>query len=155
MKTPVRLRIFRVGERRERHATELVCAVTQYLLELPIAFEGPTGRVDKCNTHRRFFEERAKLLLASAERFLGALPLGDIVHDGHEQMVIAPRGGDHGHVDAHPHQGAVLAPVALHQLEGLSFTLQQLVGKPPVGFTILLVGNVHERQRAEFLRGVA
>src|SRR5438309_1343929 len=151
---PVRRRILRVCERREGHASELVCAVTQHLLEFPITFEGPAGRVAQCNTDRRLFEERAKLPLASAERFLGALPLGDVVHDRHEQTVIALRARDQRHMDAHPHQGAVLAPVALYQVEGLPFALQQLVGKPPVGFTILLVRNVHERQRAEFLRRV-
>src|SRR5258705_4966258 len=55
---PVRPCILRVGERGEGHATELVGAVTQYLLELPIAFEGPTGRVDERNPDRRLFEKR-------------------------------------------------------------------------------------------------
>src|SRR5271167_4979374 len=90
-------------------------------------------------------------LLAMAQRLFRLLSFRDVFGERHDESRHALGARNKRNVVAYPDETPILAPVLLLDLKLSSFSLEELGGKRPIGFAVVLMGDVEKRKRPEFL----
>src|SRR5262245_39343114 len=86
--------------------------------------------------------------------FLCLPALGDVIDDRHQKAWAVLRAGNERDLVSDPDEAAILASVALFNLDLLAFSLHEFPDKRPVSFTILLVSSVQKWKGSKFFLGV-
>ena len=122
--------------------------------------DGGQRLIDFMSNGRRHFPQACdpchmgQLRLRPPQRLFRLFALGDVFGERHQEPRHALGAGNEGHVVADPDRAAVLASVLLLDLKLRSLSFEQLGDELPIGFAVILVGQLQEGECADFLPGV-
>ncbi len=127
----------------------------QQLAEAVVAGQGAGRGVEIPEAQLARLQRQATQLLAPLQAFLGALALGDVLHDGDRAQRLAVRVAQNDGAHQAPDRPAILADVALLVLELVDLTAGQAIVARLVLLAIVRIGHVPGGHAQELLLGIA